>query len=369
MLQNKILEKLKNYYINNLDRKIIEINSNDGRFINSGQINFASNDYLGLSKNLLVKKSFIEGSDLYGFGSGSSALISGYYSPIRQLEEEFAKILKAKKAILFNSGYHANLGVIQALDMPLVMDKLSHASIIDGARLSGNKFYRYRHNDLNHAEELLKKLPSSLLISERVFSMEGCITDIKKLKFLSKKYKAHLIIDDAHGFGVLSNDIEPDNNTTIIIPLGKALGGVGAIVAGSDFMIDYLRQFARSYIYSTTLPPAVAYANLEALKIMQKENKLRDKLIELIKFFNREARNIGLKLVSDHTTPIRSILIDGSESAKRVEKELQRKGFFVKAIVKPTVPTSRIRISISALHKKEDIINLIRALDDCKKLF
>ena len=347
---------------------MIEINSNDGRLINSKKINFASNDYLGLSRNILVKNAFIEGSNLYGFGSGSSVLISGYYSPIRKLEEEFAKILKAKKAMFFNSGYHANLGVIQALNMPLVMDRLSHASIIDGARLSDNKFYRYRHNDLDHAEILLKKLPSSLLISERVFSMEGCITDIKKLQILSQKYNSHLIIDDAHGFGVLNNNIELDDNTTIIIPLGKALGGMGAIVAGSNLMIDYLRQFARSYIYSTALPPAVAYANLSALRIMQEDKEPQQKLIELIKFFNIEAKNAGLNLASDHVTPIRSLLIAGNENAKIVEKELQKKGFFVKAILKPTVPSSRLRISISTLHQKEDIINLIRALNDCKKL-
>lgn len=368
MLQSKILKKLKDYYINNLNRKIIEINSNDGRLINSRKINFSSNDYLGLSKNILVKKAFIEGSEIYGFGSGSSALISGYYSPVRQLEEEFAKILKAKKAMFFNSGYHANLGVIQALDMPLVIDKLSHASIIDGAKLSSNKFYRYRHNDLNHAEELLKKYPSSLLISERVFSMEGCITNIKKLQLLSKKYKSHVIIDDAHGFGVLDNDIELDDHTTVIVPLGKALGGIGAIVAGSEFMIDYLRQFSRSYIYSTALPPAVACANLKALNIMQEEKELQQKLIELIIFFNIEAKNAQLNLVSDHITPIRSILIDGNENAKRVEKELQKEGFFVKAILRPTVPSSRLRISISAFHQKKDIVNLIRVLNDCKKL-
>ena len=143
---------------------------------------------------------------------------------------------------------------------------------------------------------------------------------------------------------------------------------MGAIIAGSDFMIDYLRQFARSYIYSTALPPAVAYANLSALKIMQKDKGPQQKLIELIKFFNIEAKNAVLKLVSDHITPIRSILIDGNEKAKQVEKELQRKGFFVKAILRPTVLSSRIRISISALHQQEDIINLIRAFNDCKKL-
>lgn len=351
MLLNKIAQKLDYYQKNNLFREII--------MPNSLQINFSSNDYLGLSKSDEVKQAFIKGVEIYGFGSGSSPLICGYYSATKNLEEEFAKFLNVEEAIFFNSGYHANLGLIQALDMPIIMDKLCHASIIDGARLSGNKFYRYPHNDLNKAEELLQKAPESLLISERVFSMEGDISGIQELQSLAQKYRATLIIDDAHGFGILKNNISSD---LIVIPLGKALGGMGAIVAGSKNLITYLRQFTRSYAYSTALPPAILYANLAALKVMQKEVWRLNKLKGLIELFNLKANLVGLKLSSQDLTPIRSILIEDNKKAKLLEKNLQAQGFFVKAIVSPTVQTSRIRVSLSSMHKENDVINLIEAI-------
>jgi len=344
VLEHKISKRLSHYSQNSLLREIVTADSR--------LINFSSNDYLGISKSNKVKQAFIEGINLYGFGSGASPLISGYYSSTQKLEQTFAQILKTEQAIFFNSGYHANIGLIQALGMPVVMDKLCHASIIDGAKLSGEKFYRYKHNDLKHAEALLAKAPNSLLISERVFSMEGDIADIEGLSALSN----HLIIDDAHGFGILENNIQC---FCIVIPLGKALGGVGAIVAGSKELIEYLRQFARSYAYSTALPPANVHANLAALNVMQEETWRLERLKNLIEFFNIKARSAGLNLASQHLTPIRSILIKDDIQAKLLEKKLQAKGFFVKAIVKPTVQISRLRISICALHREEDIINLI----------
>ena len=349
--------KLKQYSDNNLMRNIIEINHNNGRIINSNQINFSSNDYLGISKSDRVAKAFIEGVNLYGFGSGSSALVSGYYSPARKLEERFAKLLNHESAIFFNSGYHANLGLIQALAMNMVMDKLCHASIIDGARLSGKQFKRYKHNDLIHAESLLKE--GDLLISERVFSMEGDIADIANLTKLATKYKANLVIDDAHGFGILANNIKSD---LLVIPLGKALGGIGAIVAGSKLHIDYLRQFARSYSYSTALPPAIAHANLTALQVMIDEHWRLEKLQSLINYFNEQAKAAGLNLTSINSTPIKSILIRDNIKAKLLEKNLQEQGFFVKAILPPTVAQGIIRISISALHSQEDITRVIEAI-------
>lgn len=347
-----MLEQTLDYYKqHHLLREIREVDNN--------MINFSSNDYLGISKSDEVKQAFIEGVKLYGFGSGSSPLISGYYPSTRKLEEAFAQTLRTERALFFNSGYHANLGVLQALNMPIVMDKLCHASIIDGARLANNKFYRYRHNDLFHAEKLLQQAPKNILISERVFSMEGDISDTDKLSSLAAKYNSTLIIDDAHGFGILENNIKSD---LVIIPLGKALGGMGAIVAGSKLLIDSLQQFSRSYIYSTALPPAIAHANLAALKIMQQETWRLDKLKSLITFFNVNANAAGLELVSRDLTPIRSILISDNKKAKQLEKLLQRQGFFVKAIVKPTVQTSRIRISLCTKHSEDDVINLIKAM-------
>lgn len=346
-----LAQKLEYYKQHHLLREVKEVDNN--------MINFSSNDYLGLSKSEAVRKAFIEGIKLYGFGSGSSPLVSGYYNSTRQLEEAFALYLKREEAIFFNSGYHANIGVIQALENPIIMDRLCHASIIDGAKLSGNRFYRYRHNNLEHAENLLQRIPNSLLISERVFSMEGDIADVTKLKTLGVRYKAKLIIDDAHGFGILENNIQSD---LVIIPLGKALGGMGAIVAGDKELIGCLRQMARSYIYSTALPPAIAHANLAALKLMNLETWRLDKLKALIALFNFHANEAGLNLTSQDLTPIRSILIGDNKLAKAIEKKLQAKSFFVKAIVAPTVQISRIRISLCANHSEENIINLIKAI-------
>lgn len=348
---DKIYQKLENYKKNNLFRDVVEVNEN--------QINFSSNDYLGLSKSEEVKQAFIQAVEAYGFGSGSSPLISGYHSIARRLEKEFTNLLSTEDAIFFNSGYHANLGMIQALDMPIIMDKLCHASIIDGARLSGNKFYRYPHNNLEILEKLLQRTPRSLLISERVFSMEGDVSDIEKIQALARKYEIILAIDDAHGFGILDNNIRSD---IIIIPLGKALGGIGAIIAGNKDIVTYLRQFSRSYAYSTALPPAVIYANLIALKVMREETWRLSKLKSLIEMFNLKAKEAGIKLASQHLTPIRSVLVGDIKEAKILEKKLQAKGFFVKAIVPPTVQISRIRISLSSNHKEQDIIKLIELL-------
>jgi len=350
-------QKLEYYKQHHLLREVKEVDNN--------MINFSSNDYLGLSKSEVVKEAFIEGIKLYGFGSGSSPLISGYYSSTRKLEEAFALHLKTEEAIFFNSGYHANIGVIQALHNPIIMDKLCHASSIDGARLSGNRFYRYRHNDLEHAKKLLEITPNSLLISERIFSMEGNIADVTKLKTLATIYNARLIIDDAHGFGILENNIQSD---LVIIPLGKALGGIGAIVAGNKELIYYLRQTARSYMYSTALPPAIAHANLVALNLMGQEPWRLEKLKSLIKLFNFYANKVGLNLASQDLTPIRSILIGENKLAKTIEKKLHAKGFFVKAIVSPTVQISRIRISLCINHSEENIIHLIKKIDLFLKL-
>lgn len=344
-------QKLEHYRQNHLTREI--------KVVDKKMINFSSNDYLGLARNNTVKQAFIEGVKLYGFGSTSSPLIYGYYSSTQKLEQEFAQTLGTEDAIFFNSGYHANLGIIQALELPIIMDKLCHASIIDGARLSEKRFYRYQHNDLDHAETLLKEHPNGLLITERAFSMEGDIANTQKLYQLSRQYNAKLIIDDAHGFGILENNIKAD---LIIIPLGKALGGMGAIAAGNKIIIEYLRQFARSYIYSTALPPAIAHANLAALKLMQQETWRIEKLKDLINFFNERANKAGLLLASQDLTPIRAILIGDNKKAKELEQKLQTQNFFVKAIVRPTVQIARIRISLSASHSRKNIIDLIEAI-------
>jgi 8-amino-7-oxononanoate synthase len=340
-------------------------------------INFTSNDYLGIAKHQRVKKSFSEAAMIYGMGSSASALVSGYSKHHQMLEEQFAEFVNYEQAILFNSGYHANIGLMTALgalNPTIIMDKLCHASIIDGVKLSGSKFHRYAHNNMNKLETfLVKDSLNKLVISESIHSMEGDIAPIDQMAILAKKYHASLIIDDAHAIGVLGangrGSVEHYNLTNkdvscLVMPLGKAFGGCGAIVGASASIIDYLRQFARSYIYSTSLPPAIACASLEALKIIKEEGYRREKLNELIIFFNEYARELGLLVVSADITPIRSIIINCNIKLIEIRDKAMSQGYFISAIRPPTVPKgkSRLRISLNFMHKKSEIKTLLQLI-------
>lgn len=335
-------------------------------------INFTSNDYLNLANHHDVKKAFIEGVQQYGLGSGSAAFVSGYLRSHQALEEAFCEFLNRDKAILFNSGYHANLGVISSLankNSVIVADKLCHASIIDGIMLSRAKLYRYRHNDLAHAETLVRLCHNPLLITESVFSMQGNITDAKSLAAM----QATLIIDDAHGIGVLgktgkgiceSQNLTQYDVACLVTPLGKALGSFGAIVSGSEDIIEHILQFARTYYFTTSLPPAVSHATLASLKIMQEESWRRETLHHLINIFIKGANERGFRLVSSDQTPIKSILVESNTKAIEIQRKLLEKNIFVSCIRPPTVPNnaSRIRISLNCLHTEAQITQLLDEL-------
>ncbi len=340
-------------------------------------INFTANDYLNLARDPRVKASFKEGVDLYGLGSCSSVVVSGYTRAHSVLEEKFAEFLNCDQAILFNSGYHANLGVTSVLSnnhTHIIADKLCHASIIDGIKLARANLHRFRHNNLEHAKLLLSKIQEKkLVITESIFSMEGDIAPASELSELSSKYNANFIIDDAHAIGVLGKNgrgiseyygLTQEEVQCIVVPLGKALASMGAIVAGKMEVIEALRQFARTYIYTTALPPAIPHATIEVLKIVEHENWRRERLNELITYFLESADNLGLSLTSKHITPIKSIVIGSNFRALKIQNYLLNNGFLISSIRPPTVPinTTRIRVSINCSHTESQILSLLQLI-------
>ena len=340
-------------------------------------LNFCSNDYLNLSTHPDVIAAFIQGVQAFGLGSGSSPAISGYSAAHQQLEEAAAEFLQRDRAMLFNSGYHANLGVLTTFanrHTSIIADKLCHASLIDGITLSRAKHLRYHHNDIMHAELLLKKNScEKLVVSESVFSMEGDIADVRSLSTLALKQQAMLIVDDAHGIGVLGQhgrgicehlQLSSHDVPCLVSPLGKSPGSMGAIVSGSSDVIDMLLQSARTYRYSTAIPAAICTATLAALKILSSDNERREKLRALSAFFLRETSRRGLALTSFDTTPIKSILIGSNQATFALQQKLIERGLFVSCIRPPTVPVNkaRIRISLNCAHTEMDILHLLDAL-------
>lgn len=369
-LQKRLTETIRHQ----LQRTLFKIDQRDGNHIvvdGKRLINFCSNDYLGLATHPDIKKAFIQGIEKYGVGSGSSVAISGYYESQRRLEDTFAEFLQRDAAIFFNSGYHANLGVISTLcgrhDV-IVSDKLCHASLLDGIQLSRAKHFRYQHNNMRNASELMCE--NALVISESVFSMEGDISPIDTLAALSKRAKATLCIDDAHGIGVLGREgrgiseyysLTQEDIPCLVTPFGKAIGGVGAIVSGNETLIQGLRQFSRTYHYTTALPPAVSCAAITAVKVIQQDLYRRERLQHLIQFFIQHAKQSSLQLLSDDLTPIKAICVGDNATALHIQKTLLHYGYFISCIRPPTVPkdTARIRVSLNCLHEEADIIRLL----------
>lgn len=343
---------------------------------NNFLINFCSNDYLGLSKDPQIIEAYLNGVAEYGLGSGASAFISGYYSAQDEFEVEFANWLGVEKAILFSSGYLANIGTITALadrQNSILSDKFCHASILDGIQLSKAKHFRYQHNSLIDLERLALLKKPDLIITESVFSMKGSISPIAEITSLANSHQSMVIVDDAHGIGVLGNSgrgileyakINPNQIDCLVAPLGKAFNAMGAIVAGKKEVIETMLQFARTYRYTTALPPAIARALLMTLKIVNKQIWRREKLIELIEFFINKALARGLNLSSLDPTPIKSILIGDNIKVLRLQKIMITKGFFVSCIRPPTVPDNQacIRISLNCLHQESDIVRLIDSI-------
>lgn len=344
---------------------------------------FISNDYLGFANHPTLKKALADGAEKYGVGSGASHLLGGHSRAHQQLEEELAAFTGRDRALLFSTGYMANLGVLTALlgkGDCILQDKLNHASLIDGGLSSGADFRRYLHADINSLEKHLLRaagkktlgLQKTLVATDGVFSMDGDIAPLPAMSVLCKEHNALLMVDDAHGFGVLGKNGAgscehfplAQNDVPILMgTLGKALGSFGAFVAGSHDMIDMLIQFARPYIYTTALPPAQAAVTSAALRLLNSESWRREKLQANIQFFRQQAGQRSLPLM-DSSTAIQPLIVGGSELVLRMGEQLRTRGFLVGAVRPPTVAegAARLRITLSAEHSENDIAQLLDAI-------
>jgi 8-amino-7-oxononanoate synthase len=348
-------------------------------------LSFCSNDYLGLSQNQFIQAALIEGIHLSGNGMGASHLISGHHEFHEAFENAFSEALYFERALLFSSGYMANMGVISALagkDDAIFSDKLNHASLNDAAILSRANHKRYRHNDMNHLEELIcaSKSKVKIIVTDAVFSMDGDIADIPHLIYLCEAYDAYLYIDDAHGFGVLGEEgkgvlqhfidlqrIKTPHSPRLIYmaTLGKAAGIHGAVVASSNSVIEYLIQKSKQYIYTTAIPAFLAYGLKESLNQILKAHEAREHVKGLVNTFRNHMKLNKLSL-GNSLTPIQPVIVGNEINALRLNQWLMDVGIYVPAIRPPSVPkgTSRMRVSFSALHSDLDVRELIKNIID-----
>ena len=362
-----------------LYRERLVLESPQGVEIRVGEtalLSFCSNDYLGLANDPRVIKAFQQGAERYGVGAGASHLVSGHSRAHHALEEELADFVGAERALLFSTGYMANLGVMSALtdrNDAIFEDRLNHASLIDAARLARAKVTRFPHVDVHRLADMLAHAPRPKLITtDAVFSMDGDIAPLAELSDLAVKHDTRLLVDDAHGLGVLGQngrgtlehlDLPLASPVILMGTLGKALGVFGAFVAGEEVLIETLIQRARTYIYTTALPPAVAEAVRASLRIVQEEGWRRERLRTLVAQFRSGAERLGLVLLPS-PTPIQPVVLGTAEAALRASQHLREQGILVPAIRPPTVPegSARLRITFSAAHDAAHVDRLLEAL-------
>lgn len=340
-------------------------------------LSFCSNDYLGLANHPEVIEALQRGAARYGAGSGSAHLVSGHSEAHHALEEELAAFTGRPRVLLYSTGYMANQGVIAALlgrDDTIYQDRLNHASLIDGGLLSRAGLKRYPHNDTAAlaARMACQSGGDALVAVDGVFSMDGDLAPLPELARLCERQQAWLMVDDAHGFGVLGRDgrgsvdhfgLDPESVPILVGTLGKAFGTFGAFVAGSEALIETLIQQSRSYIYTTALPPAVAEATRTSLRLLQQDAWRRERLQQLIARFRAGATRLGLTLMESQT-PIQPILAGSAGQALAWSQALESQGILVTAIRPPTVPegSARLRVTLSASHTEEQLDQLLEAL-------
>ena len=341
--------------------------------------NFSSNDYLGLAGDPRLEESLVRASATYGVGSGAAHLICGHTTAHHRLEEELAEFLGRDRALLFSTGYMANLGVLSAFlgrNGLVYEDRLNHASLLDGAQLSGARLKRYAHGALPEIDR--DSGPLSLIATDGVFSMDGDLMAGKALVSVASASGAILMVDDAHGIGVLGHRgagvlemqcLTQDDVPILVGTLGKAFGTFGAFVAGPEVLIEYLIQKARTYIYTTAMPAAIAEATRTSLGLVRQESWRREHLEVLISRFRAGAQRLGLAL-GPSDSPIQPILVGDSRAALSAQSRLLSAGFLVVAIRPPTVPkgTARLRCTLTASHGTEDVDRLLEALSACPEL-
>ena len=338
-------------------------------------IMMASNNYLGLTHDIRVQQAAIQAVQHYGSGSGGARLTSGSFPLFNELETAISDFKHTEQALIFNTGYMANVGTITALmnkHSIIISDELNHASIIDGCRLSGAQIERYKHKDVEHAEYILKNYKSAhkMIITDGVFSMDGDIAPLDRLYELSKDYNALLMVDDAHATGVIGNGRGTAHHfglTDVDVQLGtlsKALGSVGGYVAGRKELIEYLINYSRSFIFSTALSPADIGAALEALRIIHDDSSVVDTLRKNTVYMAHKLQAMGIDC--DDETPIFPIVVGENDRALTLARELEERGIIITAIRPPTVPVgeSRLRMTVTAAHSKEQLDYVAKTLHE-----
>jgi 8-amino-7-oxononanoate synthase len=348
------------------------------RIEGTSYLSFCSNDYLGLANHPGVVAAFHRGLDEYGAGSGAAHLISGHSRAHHALEEELADYLGCPRALLFSTGYMANLGVVSALaghGDRVFEDQANHASLLDGARLSGARLVRYTHGDCAALEKRLADAPTGeyLVATDGVFSMDGDLAPLPGLAELAAAHEAWLLVDDAHGLGVIGPGgrgtaayygLAPAQVPILMGTLGKAFGTFGAFVAGSDTLVEMLIQEARTYIYTTAPPPAAAAATRAALRLVREQDWRREQLQALVRRFREGAAQLGLEL-ADSFTPIQPLVVGEAAAALHLSEALRARGLLIGAVRPPTVPpgSARLRITFSAAHSEAQVDRLLDALE------
>jgi 8-amino-7-oxononanoate synthase len=361
-------------------RRLRTVDAVDGAHVEVGGrrlVNFASNDYLGLAQHPAVIEALVRTAARWGVGATAAHLLGGHRDAHAALEEKLARWTGRERALLFSTGFMANLGVLQALlggEDLCVQDRLNHASLIDAAKLCGAELKRYVHADAASARRQLESRPqaAALLVTDGVFSMDGDVAPLAELARVCRAQRATLFVDDAHGLGVLGAQgagslaaagLGQDDAPVLMATLGKALGVGGAFVAGRAALIEGLVQFARPHVYTTAAPPALAAAAAVAVDIARFEDWRRRKLERLIGHFRHGAHARNLDLM-ESTTPIQPVMVGASATAEGAALALEASGFYVPAIRPPTVPQgkARLRVVLSARHEESDVERLLDAL-------
>ncbi len=365
----------------NLLRQMRTLDGSQGRHVSidgRNVLNFCSNNYLGLADDVRLSQAAMESLRVEGFGCGASRLVCGNLSSHIRLEEVMAKFKSTESCLLFNSGYTANVGIISSLfgrgDM-IFSDKLNHASIIDGILLSGAEYKRYTHGNIHSLETMLKaaaSLSKKLIVTDSVFSMDGDIAPLPDIVALAKKYDCAIMVDEAHALGVLGKQGKGaveyfDLEGQIDIQMGtfsKAVGSFGAYCCGSKKLIDFLRNKARSFIYTTGLPPSVVAASLRGLEIVVQQPERRKELLAKTQIVCQALNHLGFDTLNTQT-PIIPIVVKDAALSMRFSQKLFEAGVFVSAIRPPTVPanTARLRVTVMATHTQQDLEFLLKHVE------